>query len=77
MRRDVYLQLIEWKQDSVPQTRNEATKGEVVNLCISYRKDDGRPVDVGYQEQTSNHLKRLLLRAMVVSIEEKSSLLGR
>ena len=50
------------------------TKGGVTNLRISYRGDGGRPADVGYQEQVSNHLKWLLLRATVVSIKEKSSL---
>jgi hypothetical protein len=29
-----------------------------------------RPVEVGFQEQASNPLKRLLLRVMVVSVEE-------
>jgi hypothetical protein len=35
-------------------------------------EDGGRPSEVGFQEQASNHFKRLLLRAVVVSIEEKS-----
>lgn len=41
--------------------------------CKSYREDGGRSTKVGYQEQALNHLKRLLLRAMVVSVKEKSS----
>jgi hypothetical protein len=35
-------------------------------------RDEGRPFEVGFQEQASNHLKQLLLRVVVVSIEEKS-----
>jgi hypothetical protein len=38
----------------------------------SYREDGGRPTEVGYQRLTSNYLKRLLLRAMVVSVEGKA-----
>jgi len=37
----------------------------------SYEEDGGRPAGVGCQEQASNHLKLLLLRASVVSVEEK------
>ena len=34
--------------------------------------DEGRSFGVGFQERASNHLKQLLLRAMVVSVEEKA-----
>jgi hypothetical protein len=40
--------------------------------CISSIEDEGRPLETGFREQVSNHLKRLLLRAKVVSVEEKS-----
>jgi len=40
-------------------------------------KDEGRPFGSGFQEQISNPLKRLFLREMVVSIEEKSIRMGR
>ena len=43
-------------------------------LSKSYREDGGRPTRVGCQEQALNHLKLLLLRAMVVSVEEKAIL---
>ena len=33
--------------------------------------DEGRPLEVGLQEQTSNHLRRLWTKAMVVSAEGK------
>jgi hypothetical protein len=39
--------------------------------------DEGRPFEIGFQEQVSNHLKRLLLRVVVVSVEEKSDESGR
>jgi len=35
-------------------------------------EDDGRPIEVGFQEQASNHSKLLWLRAMVVSVGAKS-----
>jgi hypothetical protein len=34
--------------------------------------DEGRPFGVGFQDQASNHHKRLSLRVMVVSIVEES-----
>jgi hypothetical protein len=37
----------------------------------SYKGDGGRPTGVGCQEKASNHLKLLVLRALVVSVEEK------
>ena len=37
--------------------------------------DEGRPLGTGWQEQVSNHLRRLWTKAMVVSIEGKG--LGR
>jgi len=41
-------------------------------LSISSRKDEGRPFEVGFQEQASNPLKWLPLRVVVISVEEKS-----
>jgi len=40
----------------------------------SCRRDDGGPVEVGCQEQASNHPKRLASRVLVVSVGEKSSM---
>lgn len=37
----------------------------------SFTRDEGGPFGIGFQEQVSNHLKQLLSRVMVVSIEEK------
>ena len=42
--------------------------------AASCREDDGRPVEVGCQEQTSNHPKRLASRVLVVSVGETSSM---
>ena len=41
--------------------------------AASCREDDGRSVEVGCQEQTSNHPKRLASRVLVVSVGETSS----
>ena len=38
----------------------------------SCTRDEGRPLEVGLQEQASNHLKLHWLRAIVVSVEEKA-----
>jgi len=35
-------------------------------------EDEGRPLEVGLQEQTSNRLKLQGLRALVVSVKEKA-----
>jgi hypothetical protein len=45
----------------------------------NYTKDEGRPLEAELkQEQASNHLKLLQLRAVVVSVKEKPGLdLGR
>ena len=42
------------------------------SIRLSSREDEGGPFEVGFQEQASNRLKRLFLREMVVSVEEKS-----
>jgi len=47
------------------------------NVSISFTEDEGRPFEIGFQEQASNHLKQLSLRVMVVSVEEKSEQSGR
>ena len=36
--------------------------------------DEGRPFEIGFQEQVSNHFKLLLSKATVVSVEEKAEL---
>lgn len=36
--------------------------------------DEGRSFEVGFQDQASNHHKRLALRVLVVSIVEKSGI---
>jgi len=41
-------------------------------LWISSIEDEGRPFDVGFQKQASNHFKWLSLRVMVISVEVKS-----
>jgi len=41
---------------------------ETIN-CV---RDEGSPLGAGLQEQASNHLKLLWLRARVVSVKEKS-----
>lgn len=49
-------------------------KGETEQGCNeakSFTRDEGRSFEIGFQEQVSNHLKQLLLRVMVVSVEEK------
>jgi len=44
-------------------------RGCAVESC---RRDGGRSTEIGCQKQISNHLRRLLLRAMVVSTRGKS-----
>jgi hypothetical protein len=38
-------------------------------------EDEGRPFGIGFQEQAPNHLKQLLSKVVVVSVEEKSDLI--
>lgn len=40
-------------------------------------KDGGRPTEIDHQRWVSNHLMRLLLRAMVVSDEESQAMTWR
>ena len=40
-------------------------------------RDGGRPTEIGRQRLISNHLMRLLLRAMVVSDEESQAMTWR
>ena len=42
-------------------------------MSVSSREDEGRPFGVSFQERASNRLKWLLLRVVVVSVEETSS----
>jgi hypothetical protein len=39
---------------------------------LSFIEDEGGPFEIGFQERVSNLLKQLLLRVVVVSVEEKS-----
>ena len=48
--------------------RNRSGFGRV--RCFT--EDEGRPLEVGLQEQASNHLKLRRSRAIVVSVEEKA-----
>jgi hypothetical protein len=58
-----------WLYHRVPQRRTrDGSRMRSSVLCQSCREDDGRPVDVGCQEQASNHPKRLSLRVVVVSV---------
>ena len=49
---------------------NVAVKAEEVRNCLT---DEGRPLGVGLQEQTPNHLRRLWPKATVVNAEGKGS----
>src|SRR5437016_1167864 len=49
-------------------TSAEGRKGPEVCNCLT---DEGRPLGTGVQEQVPNHLRRLWLKAMVVSAEGK------
>ena len=42
--------------------------------CVNCTEDGGGPPGVGLQEQASNRLKLLGLRALVVSVKEKAGL---
>ena len=43
-----------------------------IDVARNYARDEGRPLGTGFQEQASNHLKVLWLRARVLSVKEKS-----
>lgn len=45
--------------------------GNGTKLCISSVEDGGRPTEVCCRKPASNHLKLLVLRVQVVSVEEK------
>src|ERR1039458_10280637 len=45
-----------------------SSKKRSVRNCLT---DEGRPLEVGLQERTSNHLRRLWPKAMVVSAKGK------
>jgi hypothetical protein len=61
--------------------RRKKQKGNTNDIMFfffeSFAKDEGRPFEIGLQEQVSNHLKQLLLRVVVVSVKEKSERFGR
>ena len=46
-------------------------------LLPCYTEDEGRSLGAAFQEESSNHQKGLLLRAMVLNVLEKSGLSGR
>lgn len=52
-------------------------QGKRINIARmlkeSFTEDEGRSFEIGFQGRVSNHLKQLLLRVMVVSVEEKRS----
>ena len=41
------------------------------DTIVSFIEDEGGPFGIGFQEQVPNHLKQLLSKVVVVSIEEK------
>lgn len=55
----------------MPQAREKEKEHTRKQMCKSFTGDEGRPFEIGFQERVSNHLKQLLLRVMVVSVEEK------
>jgi len=54
-----------------PSSLTKYARFELVSAPRSYTRDEGRPLGVGLQEQTSNRLKLHGLRALVVSVEGK------
>ena len=61
----------------VCRRRQKRYKGKSSEESESCSKDDGRPVKVGRQGQALNHLKRRVLRVLVVSVKEKLALASR
>ena len=49
-------------------------RGYAVASC---GRDGGRPTEIDHQRKVSNHLMRLLLKAMVVSDEESQAMTWR
>ena len=43
-----------------------------MNVSYSCVRDEGRPLGIGFQEQVSNHSKRLRSKAAVVSVGAKA-----
>ena len=68
--------------DTSTLAHNDAASGGGVHSALRMRpqrlrkqcfiEDEGRPLEVGLQEQASNHLKLRGSRARVVSVEEKA-----
>ena len=58
----------------VPNWVDLHKRGYAVASC---GRDGGRPTEIGRQRLISNHLMRLLLRAMVVSDEESQAMTWR
>ena len=52
-------------------TDNEPARAE--RKCRNCTRDEGRPLEVGLQEQASNHPKLLRSRAVVVGVEGKGA----
>jgi hypothetical protein len=48
-----------WRIESVPQAHSKEVQLWTDRLWQSYTKDEGRPLEVGFQEQASNHPKLL------------------
>ena len=59
------MAICKWCVAGVCRVRKKST-------YASSREDEGGPLGIGFQEQVSNPLKRLSLREVVVSVEEKS-----
>ena len=74
--RDLSAQFFE-KPDSCVVTINWVLLQEWGYAVASCGRDGGRPTEIGRQRLISNHLMRLLLRAMVVSDEESQAMTWR
>jgi hypothetical protein len=53
-----------WKIESVPQAHRKEVRLWTDRLWQSYTEDEGRSLEVGFQERASNHSKLLRLRAV-------------
>jgi hypothetical protein len=58
----------------VPQAHGEKRKEALLICGKATEKMAEGPAEAGCRKQASNHLKRLRLRAVVVSVEEKSEI---
>ena len=53
-----------WSIESVPQAHRTEVRLWTDRLWQSYTEDEGRSLEVGFQERASNHSKLLRLRAV-------------